>query len=233
MLLIKLAIFALTVINLSIHAEIIKENHSSHWMKSIEYNFLCQQVFQNAKNRINEINLSHAHSEILEAETKANLPLAVITDIDETILLNYDFQIEKQDNFSYELFEKYINNKTATPIEGSIKYFQYLASKGIKIIYISNRHASSEDKTFEYLQELGYPIKDKNDLLLKNEIPEWKTDKSTRRAYIGKRYTVIQVFGDSIKDFASNEVLILKNQDKFGLSWFLLPNPLYGTWLKN
>ncbi len=233
--LIKLTILTFSVIILSLQAETITENRSNQWMRSLEYNLLCQQIFKNAKSRIDKLDLKNAQSVILEEDTNLNLPLAVITDIDETILLNYYFQIETRKRggkFSYELFEKYVTNKTAIPISGSIKYYQYLASKGIKIIYVSNRHISSEDKTFEYLKELGYPIKDKSDLLLKNGMENWKSDKSSRRSYIGKKYRVIQLFGDNLKDFSDRKELLLQNQDKFGRSWFIIPNPNYGTWLK-
>ena len=216
------------------YTKTINENRSNQWMKSLEYNLLCQQIFQNAKNRIEMLDLDNPLSVVLESQTKPNLPLAVITDIDETILLNYDFQIETRKRggkFSYELFEKFVTKKTAIPISGSIEYYKYLNSKGIKIIYISNRHISSEEKTFEYLKELGYPIKDKNDILLKDEIPEWTSDKSSRRLYVGNRYRVIQMFGDHLKDFTETEESAIQNKDKFGVSWFIIPNATYGTWL--
>ena len=245
MLLTRLCILTFTVLALTVHAEtinnhqlihtgIINENRSIQWMGSLEYNLLCQQIFQNAKNRIDKLELDGTHSVLLEADTKSNLPLAVITDIDETILLNYEFQKESHKRggkFSYELFEKYITNKTAIPTHGSIKYYQYLASKGIKIIYISNRHISSKDKTFEHLKELGYPIKDKSDLLLKGERLEWESNKSSRRSYIGNKYRVVQMFGDSLRDFSESKEEIIQNKNKFGLSWFIIPNPTYGTWL--
>lgn len=223
------------VLSLAVYAETINENRASQWMKSLEYNLLCQQIFQNAKNNIERLDLNNTHSVVLESDTQLDLPLAVITDIDETILLNYEFQVETRKRggkFSYELFETYVTNKTVIPVNGSIKYYQYLASKGIKIIYISNRDISSKEKTFEHLKELGYPIESKNDLLLKNEKAEWGSNKSSRRLYIGSKYKVIQMFGDSLKDFTETKEQVLKNQDKFGLFWFILPNPAYGTWLK-
>ena len=224
----------ISILTLNTFADSINENRSNKWVKSLEYNFLCQQIFQTAKNRIDSLNLENTSSVILEKNSEQNLPLAVISDIDETILLNYKFQIKTRKNggkFSYDLFEKYITNKTAIPTHGSIKYYQYLSAKGIKVFYISNRHISSKDKTFEHLKELGYPINSKNDLLLKGERIEWSSDKSSRRSYIGSKYRIIQMFGDSLKDFAQTEEQVLQNKDKFGASWFLIPNPIYGTWL--
>ena len=47
-------------------------------------------------------------------------------------------------------------------------------------------------------------------------------------------------FGDSLNDFiyakkmtlAENDQAIIKYQDYWGEKWFLLPNPLYGSWEK-
>jgi len=46
------------------------------------------------------------------------------------------------------------------------------------------------------------------------------------------KYNVIQIFGDSLLDFAKSEDLVMKNKSLFGVSWFLIPNPFYGNWLK-
>ena len=164
-----------------------------------------------------------------------NLPLAIITDIDETILLNYEFQkvlFTTKHKFSYELFEKYINLKTAIPIEGSLEYYKYLASKGIKILYVSNRKYSTITKTYEHLKELGYPVEKKEDILLQNAKDTWMYNKSTRRKHIAEQYKIIQIFGDSLLDFAKTEELANQHKNKFGKSWFILPNSFYGNWLK-
>ena len=229
----KLIIITLLVLNIS--ADSIHENRSNQWMQSPEYHLLCKQIFESAKNRFDSLDLNNTHSVILEKSPEENLPLAIITDIDETILSNYEFQLHTRKNggkFSYDSFEEYITKKTAFPIHGSIEYYNYLADKGIKVIYISNRHISSENKTFEHLKELGFPIKDKSDLLLKNEKKEWSSDKSSRRAYIAKKYKIIQLFGDSLKDFTNSKEQLEKNKTFFGKSWFILPNPTYGSWLK-
>ena len=210
------------------------KNRSIKYMSSLEYNISCAQIYHNARNNFNKIELNNTESVMLEQKYSKNLPLAIISDIDETILLNYEFQkmlSSTKQEFSYKLFEKYINKKTALAINGSVKYYRYLANKGVKIIYISNREYSSEDKTYEHLLELGYPIDSKDDLLLQNEKDTWLYNKATRREYIAKKYKIIQIFGDSLLDFAETEEIANKNLNKFGNSWFIVPNPFYGNWL--
>jgi acid phosphatase len=221
----------------TIDADSIKYDYPSlQWHKSAEYGLLCSQVYQSAQHEFEKLDLNKAKSVMVEGNKNKNLPLAIIADIDETILLNYDLQKKTLENnipFSYDLFEKYINLSTEIPINGSIKYFQYLSKKGVKIIYISNRHTNTEDQTYKYLKKYGYPIDSKDDLLLKFEQKDWVSNKSSRRVYITQRYTVIQMFGDNLRDFVQTEEEALKYKDNFGKSWFLLPNPVYGSWLKD
>jgi acid phosphatase len=204
----------------------IKNNSALQWIQSNEYNLSCQQIFTIAKINFDRLLKTNSFSK--------KKPLAIISDIDETILLNYKFEVAlylSNKPFSYKMFGKYINKKSSIPIHGSIAYYRYLASRGIEIFYISNRLASVEQKTFEHLKELGYPIKTKENLLLMNEKTDWTSDKSSRRKYIMSKYNVVQIFGDNIFDFIQHKDELLNNKDKFGKSWFLLPNPIYGNWL--
>jgi len=206
------------------------------WIKSLEYNLSCKQVYQSAQRQFEALDLENVTSVMLEQNQKKGLPLAIVTDIDETILLNYDFQktlLKDKKNFSYDLFEEHINLGQEIPVYGAVEYFQYLAKRGVKVIYISNRLANTKNQTYEYLKKHGYPIKSTNDLLLKGEKENWNSSKSSRRIYISNKYTVIQMFGDNLKDFVDDKKELLLNKSRFGVSWFLIPNPLYGTWLNN
>ena len=220
-----------------LYPQIVKaeKDRSLQYMKSLEYDVLCQQVYITARNQFDKLYLNHEKSVMLEEGTLKGLPLAIISDIDETILLNYKFQkrlTDSKEKFSYELFNEYIRKKTASTIKGSLEYYKYLASKGIKILYVSNRKYSTEKETYEHLKALGYPIEGKDDLLLQNEKKEWGYNKTTRRKFLTNKYNVIQIFGDSLLDFAASEDLVMKNKNMFGISWFLIPNPFYGNWLK-
>jgi len=211
-----------------------EKDRALKYLDSFEYRMLTIEIYKSAEVNFKNINLKNSNSCLIEQNSTNNLPLAVITDIDETILLNYEFEYmlhREKKKFSYKLFNKYVTNKSCTPIKGAISYFNFLYRHGVKIIYISNREYKTEDKTFEHLKELGFPIDTKDDLLLLHEKKDWVKDKSIRRKYIAKHYKVIQMFGDNLNDFANDKKLIKKYQDRFGKCWFLLPNPFYGTWL--
>ncbi len=202
---------------------------SIDWIQSEEYNLLCIQIYNTAKQNFLTLDLNHTTSVMLEQNQTKNFAPAVIVDIDETILLNLAFRKETMQQvgkYSYEIWEKHIHLKTAIPISGSLEYLNYLSRNGVKTIYISNRGIEDEDATFVLLKELGYPIETREDLLLKNEKKDWTKNKTSRRRYIGRQYKVIQLFGDSLRDFTETNATHHKN--KFGKSWFLLPNPMYG-----
>lgn len=217
------------------HADTVSSKFPSvKWIESNEYNLLCYQIYQLAKQNFSTLDNNKSFSAMLEQKSTDNLSPAVIVDIDETILLNLEFRketVEKDGKFSQEIWENNIKRKTAIPISGSIDYLNYLSENGVKTLYVSNREAGSEEKTFELLKELGYPISNKEDILLRNEKKEWVRNKTSRRTYIASKYRVIQIFGDSLRDFAETNEQATANKDKFGKSWFLLPNPIYGTWL--
>ncbi len=228
------------ITNIFLYADLLKitENRNNipsiQWIQSDGYNMLCTQVYQSAKNNIDKLDSNSSFSAMLEQKQIKNLPSAIVTDIDETILSTLKYQeelLEKREAFSSKSWEKYIALNSATPISASLEYFSYLSKRGIHVIYISNRTIISKDHTFKLLKKLGYPIT-RDKLLLKNEKTEWTRNKATRRSYIANKYRVIQLFGDHLTDFAETNEEALTHKDKFGTSWFLLPNPIYGTWLK-
>ncbi|MGZ8710662.1 MAG: HAD family acid phosphatase, partial [Thermoanaerobaculia bacterium] len=64
------------------------------------------------------------------------------------------------------------------------------------------------------------------------------SDKSPRRKEVADRYRVLLLAGDDLNDFANvrrapwqeREDLITKTKDWWGTRWFMLPNPMYGSW---
>ena len=107
----KISLFFIILFFYTLNANSERYNYPAlKWIKSTEYKLLCSQVYQSAQQEFDKLDLNTVTSVMLEHNTKKRLPLAVITDIDETILLNYDLQKKiLKDNvpFSYNLF-KYI-----------------------------------------------------------------------------------------------------------------------------
>ena len=71
-------------------------------------------------------------------------------------------------------------------------------------------------------------------MLLRGERPEWKNSlKSLRRKFIAANYRIVALIGDDLGDFVDPKVFAgdrERLEPRFGASWFLLPNPMYGSW---
>ena len=71
---------------------------------------------------------------------------------------------------------------------GSLEFIKYATAKGVAVFYVSNRKGPEEDATRNNLAKLGYPVDDKEDtVLMRDEKPEWTSEKGTRRAAIAER----------------------------------------------
>jgi len=72
------------------------------------------------------------------------------------------------------------------------------------------------------------------------EAGTWSTsDKTSRHECIGHDYDIVMMLGDQLSDFvgdsgsltlASRDALQSQHQDKWGKTWFMIPNPTYGAW---
>jgi 5'-nucleotidase (lipoprotein e(P4) family) len=118
------------------------------------------------------------------------------------------------------------------------------------VFYITNRSCqpraeSASDacpqanETRERLIQAGFPPAEPGHLLLRGMRPEWRADKSSRRAHVAGKYRIVQLIGDDLGDFiatalkADNEQrtrLAREHRAYWGKGWFMLPNPMYGSW---
>jgi len=97
-----------------------------------------------------------------------------------------------------------------------------------------------EAATRQNLAYLGLPLNQEIDTLLtKKERPEWTSDKANRRALIASSHRVVLILGDNLGDFTSEKPFLGQGRrkvayahtDMWGEKWFMLPNPLYGSWV--
>lgn len=177
-----------------------------------------------------------------ESEDFLQLPPAIIMDVDETVLDNAPFQarmIKKGSSFNINDWNAWCREAKADAIPGAVEFAKYAADQGVTIFYITNRAYEVEDATRQNLIEEGFPVSDSIDNIMTNgEEPGWNSSKIERRKLIEENYRVIMMFGDDLNDFLpAKEItqkrrndLVIKNKDYFGRRWFMLPNPVYGSW---
>jgi len=168
-------------------------------------------------------------------------PLAVVLDIDETVLDNSPYQAKQiLENFSYpDHWDEWVKKEEAQPVPGSLEFLQFADSKGIVIFYISNRKAHLIEATINNLSKFGYPQVDSAHIMLRTTT----SSKEERRQKVLDQGLEIALFiGDNLDDMhADFEVkdtdkrleATYVNQSKFGSKYIVLPNPTYGKWVQN
>ena len=207
--------------------KISQKDHSMYWHKnSAEYKALCLQAYNAAKNKLD-----------IELSKNIDKTLAIVADLDETILNNTPYNemlIEENTSYNQENWSDWVNKKIATAVPGSLDFFSYADSKGVEIIYLSNRRVENYEPTKENLISLGFPFKESTQMLLRTN----SRDKDERRKSI-ENYNIIMFIGDNLGDFDStffdkdNEErweISKSKKEKFGDSFILIPNLIYGDW---
>ena len=194
-----------------------------------EYRALAYQAFNFAQIQLDNY---------LVANTNSKKPLAIVTDIDETLLDNSPYsgkQIELDEEYTSSRWNEWVQRKDANAVPGSLDFFKYAKSKGVEVFYISNRSVKNKQETIENLQIKGFPYADATHVLLKDSTSR----KEPRRLEVSKSHEIIMLLGDNLSDFS----MVFDNRTKeqrnksvdslkttFGKTFIVLPNPTYGDW---
>ena len=194
--------------------------------QSAEYKALCYQAY----------NLAGVYlDKALDQQSASKKPLAIITDIDETVLDNSPYNarmIEKDIEYSSATWAEWVKREEATSVPGAFEFFNYAASKGVKVFYISNRSVTETAETISNLKKLNYPYADSTHLLLKDQTSK----KQSRRNIVLQTHEVIMYLGDNLSDFSEmfdgtdRDSNLDSIRSKLGFEYIVLPNPMYGDW---
>jgi len=194
-----------------------------------EYDALCYQAFNIGKERLTDIRKAEP------ASTK----LAVVVDIDETVLDNSPSEaklILDNKNYNDEDWNKWCAMATAEAVPGSVEFLKFADSLGFTIFYVSNRKDQfTREGTIQNLINQGFPQIVEEQILLRTA----ERDKEARRQAISENYEIVMLVGDNIgdfyedtTDFSIREETMLSNKNNFGKKYLVLPNPMYGDWMK-
>lgn len=215
------------------------------WVQnSAEYKALTSSIYRTATSNLAMALEDSYWTAYPDQENKSirKLPPAIILDVDETVLDNSAFQarmIEQGSSFNLEKWNSWVMESKADAIPGAVAFTQKAAEQGVTIFYLTNREAKVEEGTRKNLKELGFPLDENEDRILSNNEQEgWTSAKTQRRAYVAKNYRVLMLFGDDLNDFISakgitqqkRDQLVSENSDKWNKFWYVLPNPVYGSW---
>ena len=245
---------------------------------SAEHAALCLQAYNVAADQFERwAPLFQKRDDGLAYLPGSDKPLAVILDLDETVLDNSGYQaFLYENNTSYNsttwsLWAEFqsINKKAGAPVEGSVEFLLQMEEMGITPLYVSNRGEAQKEATIKTLKNLGLNMTDiesrvllrqKGEALEEQEeevlervdlgadtvrkITEGEGGKEGRRRLLRRKYDVLAYFGDVYGDFEPFLAMadstkaryeqrtdsVVENSERWGRTWFILPNPMYGTW---
>ncbi len=239
----------------------IKETQSSNnnlnstlWLQnSAEFKASALQTYNTATKQLPAILADTQMSAALEGTTDyADLPAAIILDVDETILDNSPYQaqlIKNNKDFELSTWDEWVAFRSAKAIPGAVDFINAALQLNIRIIYLTNREClqrSTADlcpqkmDTLVNLKNVGITQVSIDDLMLKNEQADWTSEKQSRRVALAEDYRVLMLFGDDLGDFlpdVKNDIthqqrseLVQKYQQRWGHTWYVFGNPTYGSW---
>jgi acid phosphatase len=127
---------------------------------------------------------------------------AVVFDVDETALNNYEAIKEISFGYSPRLWDEWIEEARAPAISGVKKLYDYLVNKGVEIIFISGRKEHHFEATMQNLHSVGYSQFDTLIVRIKNDYGQKAVDfKSKKREELtAKGYKIIGNVGDQWSD---------------------------------
>lgn len=195
--------------------------------QSGEYKALCLQAYQLAALRLDQY-----------LAAKGSKPLAVVTDIDETVLDNSPYSVHQAlagKGYDDKSWMDWTAKVAADTVPGAPSFFKYAASRGVKVFYITNRDERERAVTLQNLQRYQFPDANDQHLFLKTTT----SGKEPRRQQVLQQYEIVMLFGDNLGDFAAifdkkpvgeRNAAVLQSAASFGSRFIVLPNPMYGDW---
>jgi len=213
------------------------------WVQSAaEYRASALQTYAAAKKQLDAALADRTWTGAEEEKNEdASQPPAVILDLDETTLDNSGFEIRAiRRGITYDkaLWREWVAESAAGAVPGAADFLAYAQSRGVTPFYVTNRDFDPEHPgTHRNLERLGFPLT-ADTLLMRGTRPEWKSDKSGRRAHVAATHRVLLVIGDDLNDFtnardkskAERDAIMDRTATWWGTRWFMLPNPMYGSW---
>ena len=199
-----------------------------------EFRALYHQGFNIARMRV-EIALAQKQDD--------SLPLAIISDVDETLLLANDYWgyliTQGQDFFDDASWDRWIEENRAVASPGALEFLNFCASNSVEIFYVTNRDQgeTTVQLAIENLNAVGFPLVDTAHLRVLRE----SSNKELVQQRIREDYEVVALLGDNLNDFArryySTDIdqrmsLMEQDKDRYGRDYIIFPNPTDGHWIR-
>ena len=200
------------------------------WVRdSAEHRALFLQVYRQATERVER-----------EAAVRRACAWAVVLYADETVLDNSPYEVERAEAgkpFTPASWRRWTQRRAAQPLPGAAAFLARVHALGGTIAIVTNRAESACPDTEANFRADGLPF----DVMLCQPAGS-SGDKTPRFAAVADGTTpaglpplaIVAFLGDNILDFPHLSQAMAGQQDSsfagFGREFFVLPNPMYGSW---
>ncbi|MBI9107929.1 MAG: hypothetical protein JEZ04_14365 [Spirochaetales bacterium] len=176
------------------------------------------------------------------ANKKAGEKLAVIADIDDTLVdgVMFTADVLLDGEWSGDAFGASLASDKCLPLPGAVEFMNYVVNKGASVFYVTNRGPSLRDVTYSSMKKMGFPMVDDKHIFIRES--GMASSKEGRREDIEKNNKVVLLLGDNLEDFADlfpvkegNDVrraAVDQISDQWGDRFIIFPNAVYGDWEK-
>lgn len=195
------------------------------WLQtSTEYAAVTKGVYAAATAALNEI---------ARSDVEGTGGMAIVLDIDETVLDNSRYQaqlVKDEATYKSASWDQWIALRAAPAVPGVVDFIRTSQSLGFHVAFVTNRACRSRPGTSEdcpqkpdtlvNLAEVGIDT-GPTTLFLRGELPpeqcgallsaaekadgKWSSDKTSRRECIRLGHDIVMLFGDQLGDFTEVE----------------------------
>jgi 5'-nucleotidase (lipoprotein e(P4) family) len=194
---------------------------------SAEMQALYLQAYRVASDRV--AGLAAAHSKGT---------WAVIIDADETVLNNSEWSLRGVINdpqYPKGPWNDWVREERATALPGAKGFIERVRSLGGKVIVVTNRDDAVCEPTRRNFDKIDIHV---DGVLCDtdgsgNKNPRFRSVTDGTSSLKLAPLSVVAYVGDNIQDFPDKRQATPGSFDEFGVSLFIMPNPVYGSWDHN
>jgi 5'-nucleotidase (lipoprotein e(P4) family) len=193
-------------------------------------------------------NIARMHVERAVAERAAQgiegrRPLAVISDLDDTVLDTRDYWREQMATgetfFNDAKWDIWVSKNRVRASPGALSFLNYCRDSGVDVFYITQRDQGPQTMTYALanIKAAGLPFADEDHLTVLLD----DSNKAPRQQAIAQTHDVVVLLGDNLNDFSRGYYLshsaarrerLAEDRQEFGRRFVLFPNPTDGHWVR-
>lgn len=199
-----------------------------------EYQALYYQGFNIARMQVQAA---------LERHQPGDKPLAVVTDVDDTVLhsLTYWGHLVQRnmDFFDDAIWDRWVESNRVTATPGALEFLAFCAANNVAVFYVTSRDQGENtlELALANLRSVGFPFVDEEHVTVLRD----SSNKEPRQDALMAQYNVLTFLGDNLNDFRRKYYIrsdvdariasMSEDRDKFGREYVIFPNPTDGQWL--